>query len=323
MKNSFLVLLLSLFTLASIAGGKRFTRSEYIDMWKEEAIRQMVDHKIPASITMAQAILESGDGNSELASKSNNHFGIKCHSTWKGKKVYHDDDKKGECFRHYKNAFESFDDHSDFLEKKRYESLFTYNITDYKKWAKGLKKCGYATNPKYPDLLIRIIEDYKLYELDEEGLARANGDVIAKKDKRKKDTGKASADYDTDETLPEVTLTNRRAVRISENNIKYIIGEAGDTPESIAADLDLMPWQIRKYNDFGKGHAPEEGQVIYIQPKRGKAKVHQHTVKEGETIWDISQKYGIKIKKIYKLNSMSPGTEPAPGTVLTIGRATR
>ncbi len=305
-------------SLFAQAEGKRLTRSEYIDMWKDEAVKQMLEHGIPASITMAQAILESGDGNSELASKSNNHFGIKCHSDWTGKKVYHDDDKKGECFRHYRNAFESFDDHSDFLLRNRYASLFEYDVTDYKKWAKGLKKCGYATNPKYPDLLIRIIEENKLYELDKQALKGDKGDVVARKNR--KDSGKASADYDEDETLPDVTVVNHRAVKLSDNNIKYVIGKPGDTTESIAQELELMPWQIRKYNDFSEDHSPSEGTRIYIQPKRSQSKIDTHTVQAGETIWDISQKYGVKMKNIYKRNGLTPGTEPSEGTTLKLRR---
>lgn len=321
MNRLFLVTFLMLPSLFSQAEEKRFTRSEYIDMWKDEAIKQMVEHGIPASITMAQAILESGDGNSELARKSNNHFGIKCHSDWTGKKVYHDDDQKGECFRHYKNAFESFEDHSEFLLRKRYAPLFENDVTDYKKWAKGLKKCGYATNPKYPDLLIRIIEDNQLHELDKEALNVGKNDVLARKERKNK--GKANAEFDEDETLPDVTFSLRRAINISDNNIKYVLGKEGDTPESIAQELDLMPWQIRKYNDYDASHTPVDGQRVYLQPKRGNAKVAKHTVQAGETVWDISQKYGVKMKKIYTKNNLEPGTQPAEGTTLIIGRGSR
>src|SRR6056297_2259144 len=149
--------------------GERNTRSAYISTWKDEAIKQMREHGIPASITLAQAILESGDGNSELARKANNHFGIKCHG-WQGQKTYHDDDKRQECFRKYRNANQSFEDHSDFLKKSRYAFLFDYEVTDYKSWAKGLKRAGYATNPKYPALLIRIIEENGLAEFDKQAL---------------------------------------------------------------------------------------------------------------------------------------------------------
>ena len=161
-----LVLFLLLFSFQLSA--QNMTRNEYIDKYKDEAIYQMKKYKIPASITLAQGILESGDGNSELAKKSNNHFGIKCHSDWKGERVYHDDDKKDECFRKYNKVRDSYDDHSEFLLRPRYAALFEYALTDYKSWAKGLKKAGYATNPNYAKHLIKIIEENELHKLDDE-----------------------------------------------------------------------------------------------------------------------------------------------------------
>lgn len=144
------------------------SRSHYIEMYKDEAIYQMKKYKIPASITLAQGILESANGNSELAQKSNNHFGIKCHTDWEGERVYHDDDKNDECFRKYDNVRDSYDDHSEFLLKPRYADLFTFSLTDYKAWARGLKKAGYATNPKYAKHLIKIIEENDLHQFDKE-----------------------------------------------------------------------------------------------------------------------------------------------------------
>ena len=161
-----LVLFLLLFSFQLSA--QNMTRNEYIDKYKDEAIYQMKKYKIPASITLAQGILESGDGNSELAKKSNNHFGIKCHSDWEGERVYHNDDKKNECFRKYNKVRDSYDDHSEFLLRPRYASLFEYALTDYKSWAKGLKKAGYATNPNYAKHLIKIIEENELHKLDDE-----------------------------------------------------------------------------------------------------------------------------------------------------------
>ena len=159
-----LLLLLVSFQLSA----QNMTRNEYIDKYKDEAIYQMKKYKIPASITLAQGILESGDGNSELAKKSNNHFGIKCHSDWQGERVYYDDDKKDECFRKYNKVKDSYNDHSEFLLRPRYAALFEYALTDYKSWAKGLKKAGYATNPNYAKHLIKIIEENELHKLDDE-----------------------------------------------------------------------------------------------------------------------------------------------------------
>jgi len=161
-----LVLLLCFFTFQLSA--QNMTRSQYIDKYKDEAVYQMRKYKIPASITLAQGILESGNGNSELANKSNNHFGIKCHSDWQGDRVFHDDDENDECFRKYNKVRDSYDDHSEFLLRPRYADLFEYSITDYKAWAKSLKKAGYATNPSYAKHLIKIIEDNELYRFDEE-----------------------------------------------------------------------------------------------------------------------------------------------------------
>ena len=165
MENRLLILFLF---LGQHLFSQNISRSEYIERYKGEAIFQMKKYNIPASITLAQAILESADGNSELAKKSNNHFGIKCHSNWEGEKVFHDDDESDECFRAYKNVEESFEDHSKFLLKERYSDLFKLNIDDYKSWAKGLKKAGYATNPDYAKHLIRIIEDNNLSQFDKE-----------------------------------------------------------------------------------------------------------------------------------------------------------
>lgn len=151
----------------------------YIETWRNECILQMEKHGIPASITMAQGILESASGTSDLATKANNHFGIKCHKDWTGKKFYKDDDKKNECFRVYDHAQQSFEDHSAFLKRSRYDTLFLLSPTDYKAWAYGLKKCGYATNPKYPQLLIDLIEKHQLYLLDQ-------GQSISMEDLKKK-----------------------------------------------------------------------------------------------------------------------------------------
>jgi LysM repeat protein len=307
------------FASAVFASDARITRSEYIDMWKDVAIDNMVHHGIPASITLAQGILESGDGNSELARKGNNHFGIKCHSDWTGKRVYHDDDAKGECFRKYKDARESFADHSQFLKRSRYAALFDLDITDYKGWAHGLKKAGYATNPKYADRLITIIEDNRLYEYDLIGLSLITGDdATASRSKSNRRQNKATAQSDKDEAFAPVNVTAKRAVQLSDNRIKFTRGKAGDTFESIAKELDMMAWQIRKYNDFSKNHRISDNEIIYLQPKRARSKTQTHTLSEGETMWDVSQRYGVKLKHLYKRNDIPQGTLPPVGTKLRL-----
>lgn len=290
----------------------RFSRAQYIQTWKDEAIKQMREHNIPASITLAQAILESGDGNSQLATGANNHFGIKCHG-WTGKKVYHDDDKKQECFRKYKTAHGSFEDHSLFLKRSRYAFLFDYKITDYKSWAKGLKKAGYATNPKYPALLIRLIEENNLAQYDKEGLSGKKG---------RKSTPKYSAPSRTNSGGEiEITINKGQKVLLSDNNIKYILVEKDQTSEQIAQSVELGGWQIRKYNDFQKNELIKAGTRVYVQPKRSKsAKYRTHTVATGETLHTISQLYGVKIKNICKYNGIGLDHKVMPGDVVKLKR---
>ncbi|MEO0403418.1 MAG: glucosaminidase domain-containing protein [Bacteroidota bacterium] len=330
MRYSLIILLLMpLFVLANEG---RISRSQYIDQWSEEAVYQMVTYKIPASITLAQGILESGDGNSELARKANNHFGIKCHSDWKGKKVYHDDDKKGECFRHYKSAKESFDDHSDFLLRKRYSSLFDLKITDYKGWAKGLKKCGYATSSKYATLLIKIIEENDLTRFDKMGTKMIkSGEVPVRKDgaeveepiaiankKKEQKKNRKQKTKPSNDKLDDVSISKGRAISVSSNNIKFVMAKEGDTFESLAAELDLMPWQLWKYNDLDKSTVLSEGQMLYLQPKRNSNKVGWYTVKDGDTMESISHEYGVKLKALYKKNGMEPGSQPTVGQKLSL-----
>lgn len=298
-------------------------------MWKDEAIYQMVMHKIPASITLAQGILESGDGNSRLAREGNNHFGIKCHNDWTGDRIYEDDETKGECFRQYDNARDSYEDHSAFLQRKRYESLFKLDYGDYKGWAKGLKECGYATNPKYPQLLIGIIEEFELHAYDEQGLeyikknkvpTRSIGkestpaDVVVKEPKPAK--GKPSKNQKEERT--EISITHNHEVLLSDNRIKYVIVKDGDTQESIAADFDLKAWIIRKFNDLGPNEKLKPGDIIYIQPKRNKGKSETYVISKGESLHSVSQKFGVKLKKLKKYNGLDEGKEPAPGTKIRL-----
>ncbi|MFT5183321.1 MAG: LysM repeat protein [Flavobacteriales bacterium] len=334
MMKSIIATIISLsLTLALFATDKRISRNEYIDQWKDAAIYQMVVHKIPASITLAQGILESGDGNSRLAQDANNHFGIKCHSDWTGDSVREDDDKKNECFRKYDDAADSFNDHADFLMKKRYASLFDLRITDYKGWAKGLKKCGYATNPKYAHRLIDIIEANDLEIYDEEGLSMIKNGAIptdlaeldksAKKKVKKKEERRVPKQSSEDDNLPGVEVSFSRPTLFSDNKVLYVLAKNGDTFNTIAEDLDLMPWQIKKYNDFEDSTNIEEGEIVYVKPKRNRAKSETHTLQEGETMHDVSQRYGIKLSALYKKNNLSPGTAPIVGTELSLQKRVR
>jgi LysM repeat protein len=262
-----------LLILSNSVFGQEISRKEYIEKYSSLAVKQMHQYKIPASITLAQGILESNNGNSRLAVKANNHFGIKCHG-WEGKKIFADDDKKNECFRNYKNVLESFVDHSLFLNKySRYEFLFDYKITDYISWAKGLKKAGYATNSKYPELLIKIIEENKLYQFDSKKI---------------------------DKNL----ISGKRNIYMHPNKIKYVISQNQETYETIAKSLNIKLKQILKYNDDKKLSVLKVGTKVFIQPKRNRSKQRTHVVNKGEDLRLISQTYGIKMKSLKKRNEL-------------------
>jgi LysM repeat protein len=336
MRRISLLSLLIVLSAKSFAIEKKYTRQEYIAMWKDEAIYQMAVHHIPASITMAQGILESGDGNSRLAREGNNHFGIKCHQDWSGERIYEDDETKGECFRSYDHARDSYEDHSAFLQRKRYEPLFKLNVDDYRGWAKGLKECGYATNPSYPQLLIKIIEEFNLTEFDRTGLSHirkksvpnrpdspgvlANTGSEKQVQRDKKGERKSGKNNTPDEQRTSISLSSGREIMHSENNIKYVVAKAGDTPQSIADDLELHVMFIRKFNDFTANEVLQQGDVVYIQPKRNRCRENEHTVAAGESLHDISQKYGIRLKKLRKYNLLEDGREPQPGQKIKLKR---
>jgi LysM repeat protein len=286
------------------------TTQEYIDKWKNEAIYQMQVQKIPASITLAQGILESGSGNSMLAVKGNNHFGIKCHNSWEGEKLFKDDDKKDECFRKYKTAAESFNDHANFLQKKRYAPLFELKITDYKGWAKGLKKAGYATNPKYPSLLISLIERYALDKFDIPGNLIVKQEEVSNKE--------PIADVVKNEEQELIVIGGGHALKTTENNVNYIVVKTDDSFTKIANEFDMMLWQLYMYNDFDKNHILKKGERVYIKPKRCKGKENFHVVKAGETMHSISQLHAIKLKKFYKKNLIDIGSQPKVGEKLNL-----
>ena len=287
----------------------------YTSTYSEKAVSEMIRTGIPASITLAQGIIESDYGRSRLATKANNHFGIKCHSSWKGKRIYHDDDRKGECFRKYNSADESFIDHSEFLVNgSRYDFLFDLKQDDYRAWAKGLKKAGYATNPKYATMLIRMIEENQLYLYDQlgQGGSRPAKTRVTTRE-REIDAGNRISGSGNDD------FVIRSRTRIKERNrIQYIIVREGDTYKSLAREFDLLSWEIFRYNDLPDDAVLIPGQVVYIQPKRNKAEAGNdfHIIKEGETMYTISQLYGIKLKILYERNHLVPGRVPPVGAEL-------
>lgn len=285
---------------------KKNTPEEYIALYKADAIREMQLFHVPASITLAQGMLESDNGNSALAVYANNHFGIKCHKEWTGETYTQDDDTKDECFRKYGAVYDSYVDHSEFLKTRpRYASLFELKMTDYVGWAKGLKSAGYATDPKYADRLIDLIERYKLNEYDKlEGLS-----PIVAEPQRTEGTKTVTANG-----------MNRREIYLN-NNRKYIVARQGDTFMKLAQELEMGVWQLYKYNDMNKDSSLKQGQMLYIQPKRNKCSDDKCQVRPGETMHDISQKYGVKLRKLYLYNNMEPGTQPKAGQVIYLRKA--
>jgi len=295
------------------------SRVEYIRKYKDLAIEEMRRTGVPASITLAQGLLESGDGNSYLAVKTNNHFGIKCHNNWNGKTFRYDDDKKRECFRKYKNVEDSYRDHSDFLRNgSRYAFLFKLDPTDYKAWARGLKKAGYATHPHYTELLIGIIQDNRLYQYDRDTVT-PNRTVSGKKEKSPKITVHTGAllqggNYSsTNFTIP----SGKRKKGVI-NRINYFVTIPGDSFSSLALELGMMKWELPKYNELPRDAELKAGMILFLQPKRNQAEQGNdfYRIKTGETMWMISQKFGIKLSRLYEMNKMNEGEQPEPGTRL-------
>ncbi len=285
------------------------TLQQYIETYKYIAISEMRQSGIPASIKLAQAILESGFGNSELAVNANNHFGIKCHG-WTGRTYYYDDDEPGECFRVYTDPVQSFIDHTEFLATRpRYAFLFDLNQTDYEAWAHGLRQAGYATNPQYPQLLIRLIREHELYRFDQKALDRNYH--IAEHLLRGPARIPGTAATDADEDFSPIDAGEQRETR-SYNRIRYVTARQGDTPESLARELGMRLWQIRRYNNLDEGNRLVPGQRVYLQPKRRMGGERYHIAREGDTMHEISQEYGIRIENLYRRNDMTYGMEPEP-----------
>jgi LysM repeat protein len=266
------------------------TRAEYVKTYEQIAVHQMLTHRIPASITLAQGILESGSGNSELAKKANNHFGIKCHNDWKGERMYMDDDAKNECFRSYAHVEESYADHSLFLtQKTRYAFLFELPIDDYKSWAKGLKQAGYATNPKYADLLIQLIEDLNLNRFDENS---------------------------SSQVTTHISALNKMGKQTHANKVDFVVARKGDTFYRIAKQHGLTLLQLHAYNDFHKEKdCLQEGDIVYLEPKRNFGKEKGFVVLDKPcSLREVSQIEAVKLKKLMRKNQIS-----SPDEQLSIG----
>lgn len=315
--------------------------SGYLEQYASIAVDEMRRTGVPASITLAQGIIESDYGRSRLARQANNHFGIKCHSNWRGGTIYHNDDRRGECFRRYRRAEDSFRDHSDFLVSgSRYAFLFRLDQSDYRGWARGLKEAGYATNPRYASMLIDKIEEMGLYEYDDYALNRrasaglpgisgfrgdAGYDERYTGDRRVNETNSNNS-RDNRQGAREVILspsTRGNVNRVKVNNrINYIIAEEGDTYESVTADFNLRRWELERYNEFSDTTTIRAGMILYLQPKRARAEVGNdfHTIGPDENLYIVSQKYGIKMDALRKRNSIPDGMDPPAGTELWLRR---
>jgi len=300
-KLAFLLAFLLSFTASSAQMTWNSRYQQYIDQYKDIAIEQMHRWKIPASITLAQGIFESGAGQSELVLRSNNHFGIKCHG-WTGRTVYKDDDARNECFRAYDSAFESFEDHSRFLATgQRYRSLFQLKTTDYKGWARGLKAAGYATNPQYAQRLIDLIQLYKLYELD-----------------TAKGYDKFMAQHAKDHSVGGQLL---HPIKIYNKNY-YLYARRGDSFRMIGEEIGISYKKIAKYNERDRDDQLQEGEIIWLKKKQKRApkdyKGRLHYVRQGESMYSIAQTYGIRLKSLYKMNHLKPDYEIQVGDALRL-----
>lgn len=304
--------------------GVRMTREEYIDRYKSIAVDQMERYGIPASITMAQGILESDCGNSTLSKSSNNHFGIKCKKNWTGERVFHDDDAKGECFRAYPSVEASYHDHAEFLDSQpRYDSLFVYASDDYRSWARGLKAAGYATAPDYAQRLIRIIEECELHLLDRPDgkrlYASRNGakgsqtasDPGASFSEQSSVTASGDATGLVDPDDYRVTINAHRGYNVyATNGVHYVLAKEGDTFERLGELFRISARNLRKFNDLKQKSAqPATGEAVFIErkKKRWEGNARHHICHRGETARSVAQSYGVRTASIEKLNGLRRG----------------
>ena len=316
------------------------TEEQYIQNFATYAVEEMEKYKIPASITLAQGILETGGGQSRLAQQGNNHFGIKCKETWTGKTMKHTDDAPNECFRVYDSPRESYEDHSKFLaERKHYAGLFLLDPKDYRAWAFGLKKAGYATNPRYAYILLSKIEKYKLYEFDNTNSKEVlytvlklypglkdNAEFMAKLDKNTpskttRNIPSSMASVNEKPQLAEKMKSNIEALNemLIKNHpnggLKFVIVPENTTIRFIANKYGIPEGKIMKWNETNQQEV-KKNSIIFLEPKNSEAVVSTYVVENGENMYDISQKFGIRLDKLYSKNRMSYGEEPKAGEVI-------
>ena len=345
MKKTLTVLFFLVAVILSFAASSGSPQEKYIEKWAPTAVREMYRSGVPASITLAQGLLESGFGNSELAVKGNNHFGIKCHSDWKGKSMKVDDDRKGECFRVYDDAEESFRDHSDFLRyQDRYKFLFDFDTKDYESWAYGLRKAGYATDPAYPAKLIKNIEDFDLARFDSMTQAEVSGKAV--RQDRQKDNEEPSVEPEIEpqpkqraekkpelrhtEVIPDVIPpspnTIEQAVEVlpkaseefhfslskriyMRNGVPFVQAMVGESYSDVAKLNGLFLKEVLKFNDLSRDERLQPGTTVYLRMKKKQAEkgLDKYIVGEdGESLREICQRFAVRMKSVCKLNKFSP-----------------
>jgi LysM repeat protein len=311
----FKFLITVLLLVVSLAlNAQRISVEEYIEQFKEIAMSEMKRSGVPASITLAQGILESENGNSDLVKRSNNHFGIKCKSNWTGNSVSHDDDADGECFRAYTNAEESYRDHSDFLKNnKRYSSLFTLDPENYAAWAKGLKKAGYATNPKYPDLLIRQIERYNLQQYTLLALGNMPATDVAIMDPS---LGNVPKEFKEVLSAAEPGETSYDEIRV--NDTRCIYAKKGTSLLVIADKKNISLKKLLEYNDLEKDGLLEKDQYIFLHKKQKAGEAPYYIVGNGETVYDVAQKNALQLKYLLEYNNLRASAHLTANTKLSL-----
>lgn len=312
----------TIFLFAAIVGGAQlFAQSRadieaYIQKYRDIAMQEMQRTGVPASITLAQGIHETGAGTSDLVLKSNNHFGIKCKTEWGGDKVYHDDDERGECFRKYNDPSISYRDHSDFLKTRpHYASLFSLDPTDYEAWAFGLKKAGYATNPKYPQILIKLIRDYNLQDYTLIALGR-------KQDSNQPDWASVKVDNGNENGLGIVSepvvvddvVYPDGVFKINETKVIFI--KTGTSYLKIAEENNIDLARLLDFNDMKDGDVAVKNGLLYLQRKRKTGGSETHVVTENETLYDVAQKEGIRLESLLQYNFLTAGVQVQAGEKL-------
>jgi LysM repeat protein len=313
---------LAAFFVLAFTQAQRMTPDEYIATYKDAAIAQMRRLGVPASIILAQGLLETESGNSDLVKRSNNHFGIKCKSTWTGESVRHTDDAPNECFRKYASAMESYQDHSDYLySNQRYASLFKLEPTDYKGWAYGLKKAGYATNPRYPQILISNIEKYNLQQYNEpwDGIRTVPGDIAVMKESKAIETKAEQVEEKKDANLFQKLFSGKRNKGNQYfNKLKAVMAFKGTSLLAIATENDIPLAKLLEYNDLATDGLLAEEQWIYLEKKHKEGNRDTYTALQNESLYDISQVNAVQLNMLAQYNGLQLNSVVNKGDVVRL-----